>query len=242
MTLLRQLVAVLSLVGSAFAQGMPACEVDLGGGGIPIVAHPGDAPHAAARKRGGSVSAPDECRDILAWDSRRPASQRDLGGGIIPVTGVGSGTSVAPARGPNVDPGGGIPAAPGAHDSFAGTDLGGADTARRASNADLGAGLMVGPDFGGLVPMPPNHGVNANAALVALSPGLVLSTQGTGVAGALVMAKNAAGTIVGVCMSDGEGTFVLGTPADDPLFLDVVGTALQGIPFVPGSPIVIVLP
>ncbi len=108
--------------------------------------------------------------------------------------------------------------------------------------AQLGV-RMAGPDLGGSGQLPAvSYRANTNVPLAAISPGLILDTQGKAVVGSIVMAKNAAGTIVGAGVSDGDGFFELVTPVDGPLFLDVMGTPVNSVPFDPGSPIVIVLP
>ena len=99
-----------------------------------------------------------------------------------------------------------------------------------------------GPDFGGNIPLVVNPTVHTSTGIIVASPGLLLSNEGHEISGATLIAATAAGQVIDQDQSERDGGFTFITPAGSMLYLTVPGTSVVNVPFVPGQPLVVVLP
>ena len=88
---------------------------------------------------------------------------------------------------------------------------------------------------------PSNGGIPGQLRLAALTPGLVVTASDEPIVGALVLAWSLDGLPVAAAYTDDDGQFELATPVLGPFLLEVVGTEVSGVPFDPGSAVVIVV-
>ncbi len=100
----------------------------------------------------------------------------------------------------------------------------------------------AGPDVGGTIGSKAPFSVPAQASIVAVSHGQVLSATGSGLGGVSVIVTSASAAVVDVTDSDRSGAFALVTPADEVLYLTLPGTDVVDVPFIPGDVLTIVLP